>query len=264
MDPPPNIRLLVIVDRALAVYSGMVPGQVAGDYKAHELEIDVVPLARRAGAGVILSAATDIDPVRHEISIAGRSPIRFDIASLDVGSTVRGLDTPGVREHALATRPIGRFVQSIDHEIERLGQLDRAARVAIVGGGAAGTELAFTLDARLRAAGITPEIRVVTSDDGLLASASKPTKHALAREARERGIEGVFRTRVVRVEKEGLITEASDGSASPAEGALAADLVVWATGAAPVAFPAHAGVTRLATDDAGFLEVRDTLQARFR
>ena len=46
-------------------------------------------------------------------------------------STVRGLDIPGVRKHALATRPIGRFVQSIDGEIERLGQLDRPARVAI-------------------------------------------------------------------------------------------------------------------------------------
>jgi len=259
MDPPHNIRLLVIVDRALAVYSGMVPGQVAGDYQAHELEIDVVPLARRAGAGVILAAATDIDPVRHEISIEGRPPIRFDIASLDVGSTVRGLGTPGVREHALATRPIGRFVQSIDDEIERLGQLERPARIAIVGGGAAGTELAFTLDARLRAADITPEIRIVTSDDGLLSSASKATQSALAREAKERGIEGVYGTRVVRVEKTGLITEAREAGRG-AEGELAADLVVWATGAAPIAFPAHEGIARLATDNAGFLEIRDTLQ----
>ena len=57
MDPPADARLLVVVDRPVAVYSGMVPGFVAGDYEAHELEIDVVPLARRAGAGVIFAAA---------------------------------------------------------------------------------------------------------------------------------------------------------------------------------------------------------------
>jgi len=96
MDPPANVRLQIVLDRPVAVYSGMVPGFVAGDYALHQLEIDVLPLARRAKAGVILSAAVDLDPVRKEISLEGRPPIRFDLASLDVGSTVRGLDLPGV------------------------------------------------------------------------------------------------------------------------------------------------------------------------
>ena len=32
MDPPPDARTIVVLDRAVAVYSGMVPGYVAGDY----------------------------------------------------------------------------------------------------------------------------------------------------------------------------------------------------------------------------------------
>ena len=63
MEPLPGALLTVVLDRPVALYSGMVPGFVAGDYAAHELEIDVVPLARRAGARVILSAATRVDPV---------------------------------------------------------------------------------------------------------------------------------------------------------------------------------------------------------
>ncbi|HKK50362.1 MAG TPA: bifunctional NADH dehydrogenase FAD-containing subunit/selenide, water dikinase SelD, partial [Myxococcota bacterium] len=122
MDPPERTRVLVVLDRATAVYSGMVPGFVAGDYALHELEIDVVPLARRAGAGVILSAARDLDPVRREIALEGRPPIRFDVASLDVGSTVRGLELPGVAEHALTTRPIGSFVRRVDERLERLAR----------------------------------------------------------------------------------------------------------------------------------------------
>ncbi|NNL65023.1 MAG: bifunctional NADH dehydrogenase FAD-containing subunit/selenide, water dikinase SelD, partial [Myxococcales bacterium] len=57
MDPPDRVRVTVVVDRPEAAYSGMVPGFVARDYEAAELEIDAVPLARRAGAAVVLAPA---------------------------------------------------------------------------------------------------------------------------------------------------------------------------------------------------------------
>ena len=41
MRPLPGVRLSVVLDRPEAVYSGMVPGFVAGEYRAAELEIDV-------------------------------------------------------------------------------------------------------------------------------------------------------------------------------------------------------------------------------
>ena len=41
MRPPENVRPIVVLDRPVAVYSGMVPGFVAGDYAESELEIDV-------------------------------------------------------------------------------------------------------------------------------------------------------------------------------------------------------------------------------
>jgi len=303
MDPPPDVRLLVVVDRAVAIYSGMVPGFVAGDYAMHELEIDVLPLARRARAGVILAAATDLDPVRREIALEGRPPIRFDVASLDVGSTVRGLDLPGVAEHALCTRPIGDFVREVDARVESLAEAGGAPRVLVVGGGAAGSELAFTLDARLRTHGLAPRITVVSGDSELLAGMPLRARRRLAREAARRGIELLPERRVVRVEQGAVITTrlaeapgpaprpespaAAFGAAraDPGEGAerlesLEADLVVWATGAAPHAFPlgelgrgsgrdpvagpgaAPGGAPggALVRGDRGFLAIRDTLQ----
>jgi selenide,water dikinase len=261
MDPPPNVRLLVVLDRPTAVYSGMVPGFVAGDYAIHELEIDVVPLARRARAGVLLAAARDLDPVRREIALEGRPPIRFDLASLDVGSTVRGLELPGVPEHALATRPIGEFVRRVDARVESLARAGRSPRVLVVGGGAAGTEIAFTLEARLRAAGAPPSVTVVTSLPALLMETSSRTRRCVAREAKRRGIEVLGERRVERVEERGVLVTPLDsrGSAAGLQ-RLEADLVIWATGAAPVAFPADQGSSRLARDEMGFLEIRDTLQ----
>src|SRR5512134_3563348 len=67
MAPRGDVRLTLVVDKPVAVYSGMVPGYVAGQYRREELEIDVVPLARRAGARVILSAAVGIDAEARRI-----------------------------------------------------------------------------------------------------------------------------------------------------------------------------------------------------
>src|SRR5512145_1062579 len=152
MEPPAGVRLRVVLDRPEAVYSGMVPGFVAGDYAARELAIDVLPLARRAGARVVLAAATGVDPKRKTVALDGRPALPYDVASLDVGGAVRGLELPGVRELALATRPINGFVERLEAALAE-ARVRRAAplRVVVVGGGAAGVEIAFTLGARLAA-----------------------------------------------------------------------------------------------------------------
>ncbi len=247
MDPLPDVRLSVVLDRPVALYSGMVPGVVAGDYGAAEAEIDVVPLARRARARVILAAATRIDPATRSIALEGRAPIRYDVASLDVGSTVRGADLPGVREHALATRPIADFVGRVDAVLGRLRAVGRP-RVLIVGGGAAGTELAFSLDARCRAAGLEPAVQLL-SDDPLLPGSSARLRRRAEQEAVARGIELRTGARVSAVQADGVRLE--DGQVLPAE------LVVWATGAAPVPLLA---ASHLPKDAAGFLRVTSDLR----
>ena len=48
-QPLPEANVRVIVDKPIAIYSGMVPGYVAGQYRASELEIDVPRLCAWAG-----------------------------------------------------------------------------------------------------------------------------------------------------------------------------------------------------------------------
>jgi selenide,water dikinase len=244
MAPMAGVRLSLVVDRPDAVYSGMVPGFVAGDYAAGELEIDGVPLARRAGARVVIAAALSIDARARRIELEGRPPLAYDVASLDVGATVRGLDLPGVREHALATRPIGRFVSALDARVEELSD---APRVAVVGGGAAGVELAFTLEARLRAAGRRPEVRIVAAGEDVLEGQPHRVRRLARRLLESRGIGVRTGALVERVLGDGLEIGGET---------LPADLVVWATGAAPLPFPRGPG---LPLDDAGFVRVGPTL-----
>jgi selenide,water dikinase len=253
MERPPHTHLTVVLDQPVAVYSGMVPGYVAGQYRAEELEIDVVPLARRAGARVILAAATGVEAAEKRILLAGRAPIRYDVASFDVGSTVAGLDLPGVRQWAIATRPIGRFVARVDEIVARaVASREREApfRVVVVGAGAGGIELAFTLERRLCAAGVLRlEVTVVHAGAQILPGYSQRLVRAAERKAEERDLRWRLGRRVVSA-GEATVT-LDDGSALPC------DALVWVTGAV-----AHPWMTTsgLPTEQRGFVRVRPTLQ----
>jgi len=251
MEPPENARLTVVLDVPVAVYSGMVPGFVAGQYRADELEIDVVPLARRAKARVILSAATAIDAENRKILFADRPPIPYDVASLDVGSTVAGLDLPGVRDHALPTRPIATFVRKVDALIEQAREHgpDKPFHVVVVGAGAGGVELAFTLEQRLRQAGTRPEITLLQASPGILTGYPASLVRRTERGAAERGIHLRCHTRVAAAEEGVTILE--DGSKLPY------DTLLWVTGAVSHALLRD---SNLPTDSRGFVRSRSTLQ----
>jgi selenide,water dikinase len=251
MAPVPDVRLTVVLDRPEAVYSGMVPGFVAGDYEAADLTIDVVPLARRAGARVVLAAAEGVDPKAKEIRVAGRPALPYDVASLDVGSTVRGLELPGVREHALATRPIHAFVERLDAAVAAACARRGAEplRVVVVGGGAAGVEVAFTLEARLRAQGMPADFTLAAAWPTLLPGAGHRFVRAIEREAGRRGIRLRLGVEVAGIEPDRVrVEDAADESA---------DLVVWATGAAPHPWLDEVHVPK---DAGGSLRVRETFQ----
>jgi selenide,water dikinase len=226
----------------------MVPGFVAGDYTARELEMDVAALAARAGARVVLAPAVAIDPDARRIEIDGHPALPYDLASLDVGSTVRGLELPGVRQHALATRPIRALVDRLDRRLDAVAQGGGRVRLAIVGAGAAGVELAFTLRARLRARGAQPAVTVLSSQSTILPGYPRRVAARALREAARREITIRTAAHAVAVEADGVVL---DGSR------LASDLTLWATGAAPMPFPARSA---LPTDAKGFVRVGPTLE----
>src|SRR5258705_7960967 len=148
MTPVSGARLALVVDRPIAVYSGMVPGFVAGQYPREALEIDVRPLALRAGARCIVAPAIGLDTGARRLVLDGRPPIAYDTVSFDVGSTVAGLALPDVREHAIPTRPIGEFVRRVDEVLAVARERD-AARLVVVGAGPGRGGVAFPLAARL-------------------------------------------------------------------------------------------------------------------
>jgi len=255
MQPLPGVRLTVVLDRHEAVYSGMLPGAVAGDYAPEDLVIDVRPLAHRVGARCLHAAATEVDARAARIHLEGRPSIPYDVASLDVGSTVRGLELPGVERHSVATRPIGRFLGAFDGALRERDRREGPLRVAVVGAGAAGVELSLCIEARLAREGRTAELCLLHAGEDLLPGASPRLRAAAARELEARGVARRGGVRVGEARPDALVLEPEATPGTREE--VPADLVVWATGAAPHPFLAASG---LPTDPAGFVRVDDRLR----
>ncbi len=251
MAPIDDLGVTVVLDVPVAVYSGMVPGFVAGQYDRRELEIDVVPLARRAGARVVLSAATAIDAAAKQIHLENRAPISYDVASLDVGSTVAGLETPGVRQFALPTRPVARLIEHIDrylaHKIN--ADTEEPPRIAVVGAGAGGVELAFAIRNRLANAGRGSLVSLVFATTRPLPSYRESVAAKIIKEAKRQQIALVPASRVVAVSATGLELESGER--------IAAEAVIWVAGAAP---PAVIRDSDLPKDDLGFVRIDDSLR----
>lgn len=247
MHPDPAVEATLVVDTPIAVYSGMAPGLVAGQYERHELEIDAVPLARRAGVRVVLAPCTGIEAANRRVLVEGREPLPFDIASFDVGSTVAGLELPGVREHAVPTRPINRLAAAISGRIEAVTSLQ--PNVVVVGSGAGGIELAFCIDARLRGLGLEPRVTIVEAGNRILPGYHPALARRVGAAARERGLRTLVDTTVAAVDEDCVRLE--DGRR------LDSDLTFWVTGAA--ALPIFRG-SDLPLCDRGFARTRPTLQ----
>src|SRR6476660_948580 len=89
MHPIPDARLTCVSNYAVATYSGMLPGVLAGQYPPERMEIDLVRLCAAAGARLIVGAVTGLDLDAHELQFADRPPVRFDVLSIGIGSVPR-------------------------------------------------------------------------------------------------------------------------------------------------------------------------------
>ena len=150
MKPLPGVRLTLISPQVLTPYSGMLPGLIAGHYALEETHIDLSRLCRYANARFIQASVTGIDLSNKEIAFADRSPLGFDLLSINSGISP-DLRIPGAAEFASAVKPIAAFYprwQAIKNYLrsqESLATNKEPYRIAIVGGGAAGVELILAM-----------------------------------------------------------------------------------------------------------------------
>lgn len=151
MKPLPGVRLTVINPGPTAPYSGMLPGFVAGHYTRAQLDIDLVRLARFAGARWIVDRAVGLDRAGGQVLLQDRPPVDYDIASIDIGITSDLPALPGFAQHAIPAKPLGVFAS----KWQAFASCANPGPVVILGGGVAGAELAMACAHRLGGGDIT-------------------------------------------------------------------------------------------------------------
>lgn len=254
--PAPGVRVTLIARELNTPYSGMLPGVVAGIYPVEDAHIDLVRLAAATRTRLIHAEAVGLDRIARRVLIDGRPPVAYDIVSIDVGIAPALDAIEGAREHAIAVKPIGQFLEKLDDLLARCAQPDGPRRIAAVGGGAGGVELLLSMRTRIRAeasaAGRDPnafDFALVT-DGEIMKSHNVAVRAAFRRLFAEKGVALHEHRRVERVEPGGIWM--ADGTA------IEADATVISTNAAAPGWFARTG---LALDAGGFIAVGPTLQA---
>lgn len=150
MDPLPGARLTLIDPNPVAPYTGMLPGLIAGHYPRAALEMNLAALARRAGARLILGRAEGLDLAARTVQVAGRPPVAFDVASLDIGITSDLPDLPGFAAHGVGAKPLGAYAGRWEAFVEQAQSGAARPDIAVLGAGVGGVELALAMDHRLQ------------------------------------------------------------------------------------------------------------------
>lgn len=253
--PLPGARLTCVSSYEVATYSGMLPGVLAGQYARENMEINLVRLCAAAGASLVIGEVNGLDRFGKKLLFAGGARLPFNVLSIGIGSepSYAGVDVID-RAGLVPVKPMQTFLDRFDERLHQAAGRRRGApiRIAVVGGGAGGVELALCLPAYVRARlGDRGrfEQAVITSDERLLPGSLRGTARRVERALKRHGVRLLLSRRVVQVHSGHVAFD--DGSIREA------DVILWLTSAAAPPLLADLG---LPTDPSGFLLTTDGLQ----
>ena len=239
-----EVTLISPYDRQ--VYSGMLPGWVAGHYELEQCVIPLRPLVNKAGVIFYQTAATHIDFENRAVHCADGQKISFDFLSIDTGPVADLSVIPGALEHAISIRPIESFIQSVQRikEMISLRGTSQRTRIALVGAGAGGVELALAMQYAFSASRV--EVTLISAANTLPGNVGPRLSRILSKQ----GVRVLVNQSASRIESGTIYLQSGT--------TVEADIIIVTTGTIAAPWLKQSG---LATDDRGFVLVNDYLQS---
>lgn len=246
--PWPGVEVTLICPYPRQIYSGMIPGWIAGHYTLDQCAAPLAALVEKAGIHWIQDTICGLEAANAAVDGQNAGKIGYDVISIDTGAKVESSTLSHSGAPLLPIRPLEQFAvgwQSIKAALIASG----AARLAIIGGGAAGIELALAVDYALRLQLPDDKVSVILVSSGALLGGHAPSV--------VKQVEKLLKTRRItlhsgraRGHDEGLILDSGE--------LIACDCIITATGVAPPAWLATSG---LALCESGFIAVGDGQQS---
>jgi len=234
--PRADLDATLITPSPTAIYSGMVPGWMAGEHLLRAVQIDLERLAERAGVRLIVDAVTALDANERVLCTAAGRRVAYDLLSLDVGGAPEVRDFAPLGDRAMAVRPLERFVDQW-HRFVTTASVRPKTDVVVVGGGAAGVELALAAQRALQARRTHATVTLVAAPDSWLRGLARGAARRVDRLLERRGI--LVQRGIARGEQAAVRLDS--GLRIPADG------VIIATGNVPPAWLNESGLELAAT-----------------
>jgi selenide,water dikinase len=229
----------------------MVPGYLRGTYDEEAISFYLPAFAEAARGQFIEGRAVSVEPDARIVRLEDGNEVGYDIASFNLGSRLLGDDEASVAENATLVKPMSRAVD-LHEKIQELakGSVGDTSRVAIVGGGSAGVEVACSIVGVLDDSGRRREVSIIDGSKKILSGYSERFRSRA---------QSVLQRKRIKIRIDDRATAVNDDSVEFTDGSrLKSDLTVWLTG--PAAHPVFRD-SGLATDKRGFLLVDDSLRS---
>ncbi len=257
-----KVTATLITEHPQTLYSGMLPGWMAGHYDLKEISIDIIDLCKRAGVTLLQRPIVAVDADAQKVTTATNEHFEYDVLSLNTGADTdinwlkrESLETENVDDKAardslkntvIPVRPISNYIQHWQQILKTAKQADHY-RVAIVGAGAAATEVVMAAQFALQQINPNHQAYLICGE------------HLLS------GFDSRFRARVIKQLQRHNIDIIYERAESVAAGqlltthqTLAIDAIIAATGVIGSDWTAH---SNLETIDNGFVAVNSYQQS---
>ena len=247
----PEITLIDKSDRFL--FSPLLYELIAEEMQSWEIAPPFAELLANTGIVFHQGSVTDIDIEARTVTLDDKTTISYDKLVLATGGKTPIDIVPGAKEHAIPFRSLNDAYRLQ----EKLRLLEEAnpdkIRVAVVGGGYSGVELACKLAARLGEKG---RIRIVDRGNQILNDSSDFNRQTAVKALEKNQIWQDLETEVARVESDSisLIYKGQTDT-------IPVDLVLWTVGNQVSEL---IGKLPLEKNDQELLKIKPTLQVKDR
>ncbi|MBT2570754.1 FAD-dependent oxidoreductase [Planococcus sp. ISL-110] len=232
--------VLLISPSPYQYYSGMFSGFTEGIYGLEDIRIDLKKLCDKVGTVFTEDTVVAVDAEAKELTGAGGEIYRYDLVSFDIGSRT---DIPAAaKEYVRSIKPNYRFP-------EQLIRTRDSAHPVIVGGGASGVELAFSILAWRKQHSLPANLALFSSTSLLAGQGGAASKK----------IEAISLRKALPFFTDISIQTIDEMSVTTSAGRMYPQSdVLWLTGPKSAALFSLSG---LPTDAGGFLLVNEALQS---
>lgn len=241
-QPRSNLRLSLITPHLSQTYSGMLPGWLAGHYSLEDCQINLSPLVLAAQGELILDQVNGLNADQQILTTTSGRVIPYDLVSINIGSETALPQT--INSQLLPIRPLDQFIQAWPRIL--LAAQQPNYQLAVLGGGAAGVELALAMQYAFQQQSSPAQVHLIAPK--LLADHSTSVQKRVYRHIMQAGIQ-LHSTRA-QVSDNDLVLESG--------ALLQVHQIIAATGAKPAPWLVNSG---LQLDPQGYIAVNAQQQS---